>query len=54
MKPTIPITDKRFVYTDAANTDIRVRFNRERARIAQQKTHLAIFDQRRKKEQKNG
>ena len=47
MKPTIPLTDPRFVYTPAHATDIRVRFNRERARLKQQQTHLAIFRQRR-------
>lgn len=57
MKPAIPLTDKRFVYVDAANTDIRVRFNKERARLAkeatQRATHLTIFEHRRK-EQRNG
>lgn len=51
-KPPIPITDPRFVYTPSHATDVRVRFNRERARLAKQAaqraSHLTIFDQRTK------
>lgn len=30
MKPPIPITDRRFVYTDSANTNLRKTFERIR------------------------
>ncbi len=33
MKPIIPITDPQFKYTDAANTDIRKRFDRVRKEL---------------------
>ena len=32
MKPSIPITDKRFVYVPASHTDIRETFKRVRER----------------------
>jgi hypothetical protein len=52
MKPIIPITDARFVYTPAHATDIRVRFNRVRRELQQTATetrsHLALFEHRRK------
>lgn len=36
MKPAIPLHDKRFVWTSAVNTDIRIRFQQERERIKAQ------------------
>ena len=35
MKPRLPITDKRFVYVPACQTDIRVRFEAEREKVRQ-------------------
>ena len=43
MRPIIPITDKRFEYTDAANTDIRKTFARARAGMAQQQPKPPIM-----------
>jgi len=33
MKPRIPITDKRFVYRNAANTDVRATIQRAREEL---------------------
>ena len=37
MKPRIPITDKRFQYTNAAHTNIRERFQAEKERLEREK-----------------
>lgn len=46
MKPTRPITDPRFRYTNAANTDIRKTFRKARLlqRIQQGKQETQVVD----------